>query len=49
MTLEYHIIWVVQMLDMILVALIPWLKWLAVVVFTALVMLVDHWDVKRIR
>ena len=49
MTLEYRIIWFVQMLDTILVALIPWLKWLAVAIFTALVMLVDHWDVKRIR
>ena len=49
MTLEYRIIWFVQMMDTLLVALIPWLKLLAVVLFVALVMLVDHSDVKRIR
>lgn len=49
MTPEEQIVKYIFIIDNIIVALIPWLKWLAVVIFTALVAWLDCWDVKRTR
>ena len=41
MSIENRIIYYIQVADVVAVALIPWLKWLAVVSFSALVAYVE--------
>ena len=40
---EVHIITVIQIIDSIIVAALPWLKWLAVVGYSALVWALNEW------
>lgn len=49
MNVEYTIIRCVQILDDILVVILPWLRWLVVVGFSGLVVLLNGWNVKRPR
>ncbi len=44
---EYQIIYYIQRADDILVMLLPWVKWLTIVGFSALVLLLQRWKVKR--
>ena len=44
---EYNIIWAIQIIDGIIVAAIPFLKWLAVACFYAASAALAHWDIKR--
>ena len=49
MNIEYAIVRYVQIVDAILVAILPWLRWLAVVTLGVSVSLLDRWNVKRPR
>ena len=49
MTPEMRISWYIQLIDGILVAAIPWLKWLAVAGFYAAIAVLAHWNIKRFR
>ena len=44
---EYNIIRAIQIIDGIIVAAIPFLKWLAVACFYAAAAALAHWDIKR--
>ena len=45
--IEYKIIYCIQRLDDIIVAALPWLKWLTVVCLTVCVTALACWDIKR--
>ena len=40
---KIHILTVIQIIDSIIVAALPWLKWLAVVGYSALVWALNEW------
>ena len=41
--IEIHIIRTIQLIDNIIVAALPWLKWLTVVVYFALIRVLKEW------
>ena len=45
--IEYKVIYYIQRFDDILVMLLPWLKWLAVVGFSVCTAGLHRWNVKR--
>ena len=45
--IEYKVIYCIQRFDDILVVLLPWLRWLAVVGFSACAAGILRWNVKR--
>ena len=47
MTPEMTVSWYVQLIDGILVAAIPWLRWLAVAGFYVTAAILARWNIKR--
>lgn len=45
--IEYKVIYCIQRLDDIVVLLLPWLKWLVVIGFSACAAGLVRWNVKR--